>query len=342
MDQTWGVRELVGLIEHWRLAGTPAALVRAVEVTGFGAGQYDNALVRTASGEQAGAILRGVADTEVNAAVERVLAEPAAAPRTLRVGINDPEAAAGGLSCGGSALLVVEPLDALPARLWELLRSGRPVVLGTLVERDGHPKTLAFDDETTVGTLGSTDLETHVVAVGRELLANPRANRTVLEVAPGRVLIEKVLPRTRLVTVGGGEVIDALVDMARALGWLVEPMADGEPTVEAIRLCGPTDAVVVTTHHPQWGPAALASALRSDAFFVGALGSRRTQQNRAERLEALGVGPGEVARIHGPVGLDLGGRTPAETALAICAQVLAVRSGRDLPSLTDRSRPINA
>jgi xanthine dehydrogenase accessory factor len=316
--------------------------VRAVEVSGFGAGQYDNALLMSAKGEVAGAILRGVADAEVRRAVQQVLSDPAGAPRTLRVGVNDPEAAAGGLSCGGSALLVLEPLEGLPLDLWELLRSARPVVVATMVERGGHPVTLAVDDETVVGTLDGGKLDAQVITAARELLANPRANRRALEATPGRVLIEKLLPRTRILSAGGGEVVDALMDVTRSLGWLVEPRTDGAETVAILSRCSPTDAVVVTSHDPEWGPAALAAALGSQAFFVGALGSRHTQQRRAERLAALGVGSEEVARIHGPVGLDLGGRTPAETALAICAEVLAVRSGRNLASLSDRSGSINS
>ena len=74
---------------------------------------------------------------------------------------------------------------------------------------------------------------------------------------------------------------------------------------------------------------------------MGALGSRHTQQRRADKLSGLGFDDAAIERVHGPVGLDLGGRTPAETALAICAEILAVRAGRDLPSLRDRGGPIN-
>jgi xanthine dehydrogenase accessory factor len=142
--------------------------------------------------------------------------------------------------------------------------------------------------------------------------------------------------------VGGGEVVDALVDLGRALGWLVEPRADGADAVEAAASLGPADALVVTTHDPRWGPEALAAGLTGRAFYVGALGSRRTQARRATALAERGLEEAVIAAVHGPIGLDLGSRSPAETALAICAEVLAVRSGRELPGLRDRAGAINS
>src|SRR6478672_3026633 len=109
------MRELVGPVERWREAGVDAALVRAIEVTGFGAGQYDNALVRSARGESAGAILRGVSDDAVASAVAALFEDPARLPREVVVAISDPQATAGGLSCGGSARLVVQTAESLPS-----------------------------------------------------------------------------------------------------------------------------------------------------------------------------------------------------------------------------------
>jgi xanthine dehydrogenase accessory factor len=129
--------------------------------------------------------------------------------------------------------------------------------------------------------------------------------------------------------------------VGRSLGWLVD-VVDGGDAIEAARRLGPADALVVTTHDPVLGPDVLGAALGSRAFFVGALGSRGTQARRAERLTEMGFGSDDLARVHGPVGLDLGARSPAETALSICAEVLAVRSGRAIASLRDRPGPINA
>ena len=135
--------------------------------------------------------------------------------------------------------------------------------------------------------------------------------------------------------------VDALVDVARSLGWLLEVVNDSGEAIEASRRLGPADAVVVTSHDPVLGPDVLGAALSSRAFFVGALGSRGTQAKRAARLTEMGFGPDDLDRVHGPVGLDLGARTPAETALAICAEVLGVRSGRDVRGLRTTTGPIN-
>ena len=168
-------------------------------------------------------------------------------------------------------------------------------------------------------------------------MADSRQNRLDTD----GLVVEKVAPKTKVVTIGGGEVVAALADLTASLGWLYETQPEGDAAVACAAALSGADALVVTTHHPHWGPACLAAALQSTAFFIGALGSRGTQRRRGEALLASGTSEADVARIHGPVGLDLGGRTPAETALAICAEVLAVRSGRDLPSLRDRGGPIN-
>ena len=229
----------------------------------------------------------------------------------------------------------------LPPALWEALAAARPVALATRLGPEASPATAAFGDALVAGSLGDPGLDERAQAAAGELLADPRANRVTLEEGPDRVLIEKVVARTRVATVGSGEVVEALADLAPALGWLTEPLGDDETSVGAAGRLGPPDALVVTTHHPRRGPDALLAGLRSGAFFIGALGSRRTQERRADALRGLGAGDGELARIHGPVGLDLGGRSPAETALAICAEILAVRSGRDLPGLRDRAGSIN-
>jgi xanthine dehydrogenase accessory factor len=113
---------------------------------------------------------------------------------------------------------------------------------------------------------------------------------------------------------------------------------------EALARLAPDEgtAVVVLAHDDRIDLPALKSALASNAFFVGAIGSRRTQEHRREVLRELGVDDASVARIHGPIGLDIGAETPAETALAILAEILAVRSARSGGSLRDRDGHIHA
>jgi xanthine dehydrogenase accessory factor len=172
---------------------------------------------------------------------------------------------------------------------------------------------------------------------------------------------EAPAPPPRLVLFGAVPLSAALCHLARAIGWVpyvVDPrarFADPErfPEAEQIVLAwpeaafariGPPDAgtaVAVLTHAPELDDPALAITLRSDAFYVGAMGSRRTQARRRERLAAAGLGAAELARLSGPAGLDLGGETATEAALAILAEAVAARHGRAGGRLTGSDNAIH-
>jgi xanthine dehydrogenase accessory factor len=104
---------------------------------------------------------------------------------------------------------------------------------------------------------------------------------------------------------------------------------------------GQRDAVCVLTHDPKFDVPAIVAALKTDVGYLGAMGSRRTHEERTARLRQAGVDAAGLGRIMGPIGLDIGSRTPEETAVAICAEIIAVRTGRDAPSLRDRDGPIH-
>src|SRR5262245_13279911 len=173
-------------------------------------------------------------------------------------------------------------------------------------------------------------------------------------------LVEEAAP-LRLLVFGAVDIAEALCRGANDLGWdtvVADPRAtfatreriasSGELLVEwpeaALERLAPDDktAVVVLTHEERFDVPALIGALRSDAFYVGALGSRRTQERRRERLLAEGLTESEIDRLSGPTGLDLGAETPAETALSILGEILAVRSGRPGGRLRDASGRIHA
>lgn len=104
---------------------------------------------------------------------------------------------------------------------------------------------------------------------------------------------------------------------------------------------GPRDAVCVLTHDPKFDVPAIVAALQTKVGYLGAMGSRRTTEARAQRLREAGVSEEGIARVMGPIGLDIGARTPEETAVSICAEIIASRTGREAPSLRDRSGPIH-
>jgi xanthine dehydrogenase accessory factor len=161
------------------------------------------------------------------------------------------------------------------------------------------------------------------------------------------VFFDVVLPPPRLAIVGGVHIAVELARLAKGIGYevaVVDPrtaFATKDRFPEADRLVHewPDDglrsvgltagtAVAVLSHDPKLDDPALLVALRSPAFYVGALGSQRTQELRRRRLLEAGVGEAELRRLHGPIGLDLGGRQPAEVALSILAEIVAVRAGR--------------
>ena len=164
-----------------------------------------------------------------------------------------------------------------------------------------------------------------------------------------KVLIERATdapawifdPPTHVTVVGDVDLARAIAAQARLLGWTASVIASAAEAESAGLGLGPTDALVVLDHDPAVAIPSLAAALAHDHGYVGALGSRGTQANRRTRLGALGVDGAAIDRIHGPVGLDLGARTPEETALAVCAEIIAHRSGRTATSLKNTSGPIN-
>jgi xanthine dehydrogenase accessory factor len=104
---------------------------------------------------------------------------------------------------------------------------------------------------------------------------------------------------------------------------------------------GPRDAICVLTHDHKFDVPAITSALTTRAGYIGAMGSRRTHAERSERLREAGVDDAGLARVMGPIGIDIGARTPEETAVSICAEIIALRTGRDAPSLRDTEGPIH-
>jgi xanthine dehydrogenase accessory factor len=168
-------------------------------------------------------------------------------------------------------------------------------------------------------------------------------------------------PAPRLVVVGAIDTAEALCRGAKSLGWtaiVVDPRArwataERVPSADEIVVDWPDEAltrlapdegtaVVVLAHEDRIDLPALRLALASDAFFVGAIGSRKTQARRRDALLELGLDEGAIERIHGPVGLDVGAESPAETAVAILAEILAVRAGRDGGPLRERTDRIHA
>jgi xanthine dehydrogenase accessory factor len=146
-------------------------------------------------------------------------------------------------------------------------------------------------------------------------------------------------PVPKLVVVGGGPIVEALRALADLLGWQTQVATDGRTAAGMIAGLAVLDKVVVTSHDDEDAGRALAAALESPVGYIGALGSRRTQQSRADWLAYRGIT--DLGRVHGPAGLDIGANTPPEIAVAIAAEALAVASKSVGGSIRDRSGPIH-
>ncbi|MGE0153582.1 MAG: XdhC family protein [Reyranellaceae bacterium] len=211
----------------------------------------------------------------------------------------------------------------------------RPVVLATRLE-DGQ-QALVFA-ETAEGPLAGEEM---VVEAARQAMLADRSG--VVETGVGKLFLHAHVPAPRLIVVGAVHIAQALVPMAAMAGYavtVIDPRrafaSDSRfPNVtvltdwpdEALEALKPdrATAVVTLTHDPKLDDPALIAALNSDCFYVGALGSRRTHEKRLARLAEAGIAPEQMARIHGPVGLDIGALSPAEIAVSIVGQITQVR-----------------
>jgi xanthine dehydrogenase accessory factor len=259
-------------------------------------------------------------------------------------------------------------------RLAEALRSEQPAALAEVVEGPGEllgGKLLVLPGPPveTLGTLGDADLDRVVARDAQgELAAGLTATRHYGLHGEARardvsVFIESFAPPPRMVIFGAVDFTAALGKVAKVLGYRVTvcdarpvfatrarfPMADEVVVAwpdkhldEIGATLGPRDAVCVLTHDPKFDVPAIVAALRTKVGYLGAMGSRRTTEDRESRLREAGVDDAGLERVMGPIGLDIGARTPEETAVAICAEIIALRTGRPAPSLRDKAGAIHA
>jgi xanthine dehydrogenase accessory factor len=224
---------------------------------------------------------------------------------------------------------------------------GRAALVSVIAGGDLTGKLLVQADGSTSGSLGSDELDRAGLQAAEELMWAERSERR--DVGDVTLFVDVTAPAPRLIVFGAVDYAGALCRLARAAGWrsfVCDPRSqfatrerfpDAEEVVaawpeEAFTRIGGIDRatyIAVLTHDPKLDDAALSLALRSEAAYVGAMGSRRAQAQRRERLLAAGVEEELLERIAAPIGLDLGALTPEETALSIMAEVVAVRHGRE-------------
>ena len=307
------MREVATELRRWRERGdTSVALATLVGVQGSAPRPLGSKLAVSEQGELAGSVSGGCVENEVYEEARAVLAS--GTPKLLSYGISDEQAWTVGLPCGGEIEVFVERPD------WDELEE--------LLE--------AVDSGTRV------------------------TRSTVLDES-GRVFVEELGPPGRLVVFGAVDTAEFLCRGAKELGWRTV-VADARsrfatreriPSADELLVEWPDEvlerdppdsatAVVVLSHEDRFDIPALVGALRSDAFYVGALGARRNQERRREQLLEAGLDEHELERISGPTGLDVGAESPAETAVSILAEILAVRAGRSGGRLKEAKGRIHA
>jgi len=303
---------------EWHRAGRGAALATVVQTWGSAPRRVGAQLVIAGDGEMQGSVSGGCVEGAVVLEAQDALAKGGA--RVLKDGGSDEDAFAVGLACGGTIRVLVEPVGVLPEALLE-----------QIVEARAARAPLAYVVDVEAGT--------------REVTADGfaerfRADRSGFE-EDGRFVHIHAAP-LRLAIVGAVHIAQALVPMARIAGFdpvVIDPRGafgsaarfPGETILEdwpdeALEGYGldARTALVLLTHDPKLDDPALHIGLRSDAFYIGALGSKRTHAKRVARLEEAGFSAADIARIHAPIGLDLGAASPQEIAVSVLAEMLGV------------------
>jgi xanthine dehydrogenase accessory factor len=312
--------QVLAAARSWAAAGHRFALVTVARTWGSAPRPPGAWMILRDDGQVQGSVSGGCIEDDL---IRRAAAGEfvGTAPRLLRYGVTADEAHRFGLPCGGTLELVLEP--APDAGFLEQL--AQRIATGQLVRRKV------------------------VLASGEVSLEGGSAGDS--QQWDGQTLVTLHGPAWRLLIIGAGQISHYLATMALALGYRVyicdprSEYADGWDVPGTERLAAmpddavtelgldPRSAVVALTHDPKLDDLALLEALKSPAFYVGALGSTTNNGKRRERLlQYFDLSQAEVDRLHGPVGLPIGSRTPPEIAVAILAEMTAVKNGRNLPS----------
>ena len=372
------MRELLETLETWRAdPGSRPAIGRAVVVRTFGSAPRPEGAVLLYSddGRIAGSVSGGCVEGAAAEEIDR--ARSTGRERVIRYGISDEQAWDVGLACGGTIDVLVQPqvpapvIDAARASLGAggrgaavvtpLPLDSPPADFGAHEPGDGaapEPELIVHEDGRLAGTLGRREMDAALVESALDALR--RGTSRTLEIGERSYFVEAFPVRPRLVVVGAVEVARSLVRLAAELGYEtvvvdgrasfatrerfpdVDQLVVGWPDEIAGEIgLGQNDAVAVLTHDVKFDEPAIVESLRRHCRYVGAVGSRKTQSDRRARLRDAGVTDDELADLRGPIGLDLGGRNPAETALAILAEIVAERyggSGRPMRDLAAEHR----
>jgi xanthine dehydrogenase accessory factor len=316
------MREIADELRAWRQVGDPVAIATVVETWGSSPRPLGSKMLVSGSGRMAGSVSNGCIEGAVFEQAQEVLAEGRG--RLVEYGVADDVAFEVGLACGGHIEVYIQPVTEVHDRALALLAAERPFVL-------------------------TTDLRTGVTGV------EEREPDTELPSRDGDRFEEPYARQAHMVIIGAIHIAIPLHRLAKLMGYRVTVVdaraqfatAERFPEADEILVRWPDEAlagmtidrstaVVVLTHDPKFDMPALRAVLPTRAGYIGAIGSRKTNANRFDALREEGFTDEQLARVHGPIGLDLGGRGAEVTALGIMAEVTAVRFGGTSSPMRER------
>jgi len=344
------MRDLLQEYDTLMATGEPVGRAVVTSVWGSAPRPEGACMLATPSGRMAGSVSGGCVETAVAQEIQAAIAR--GTPRLVTFGVSDERAWEVGLACGGTIKVLVQP--AVPSPVAAAARGKGGVVVATMLGPDGGTlpaQPAVIRENASIEHTGWPNWTLSLLQAPARTALRQETSRSIELAGPdgskAEVFLEVFPRQPRLVIFGGVHIAMALVPLAKTLGYYTV-VADGRrafltrarfPEADELLVAWPEEAfrqtgldascyVCLLSHDPKFDEPAMALALRSPAAYIGAIGSKKTQAARRERLKSQGFTETDIARVHGPIGLDLGGRSPAETALAIMAQVTAVRYGR--------------
>ena len=339
------MRDILHDLDHWLSEDKQIALATVIQTWGSSPRRAGAKMALTPDGKITGSVSGGCVEGAVYETGVEVLKSNH--PQLLHFGVADETAWEVGLACGGSIDIFVKPLKTEFFKpLKSVLVEERAAVLLTVIRGSDSllgKEVLVREDGAMTGTLNG-DLDSHARDLAKETLIRGESCRAMLNEAV-EVFMEVILPPPTLIAVGGVHITIALMALAKTLGYrtvVIDPRsAFGNearfPNIDQLIPLWPDEAfqqvpitrstaVAMLTHDPKLDDPALKIALPSQAFYVGALGSKTTQAKRRKRLLDDGLTEEQINRLHGPIGLEIGAGTPEEIAMSIMAEIVAARN----------------
>ncbi len=359
------MRDILDPIITWWDAEETFGLATVVQTFSSAPREPGAAMAVSADGQAVGSVSGGCVEGAVYELANEVI--QSGVPVLQRYGISDDDAFAVGLTCGGIIDIFVEPASqqrfSALGEIGEAVRAGTPVAVATVIEGPGEvgARRIIWEGDRAEGTLGAGErLDQAVDDDARGMLAQgvtavrrygAQGERRLDDLA---VFVQSFAPAPRMLVFGAIDFAAAVARTGKFLGYRVT-VCDARPVFATKSRFPDADEVVtdwphrylsgittddrtvicVLTHDPKFDVPLLEVALRRPAAYIGAMGSRRTHEDRLARLREAGLIDAELARLRSPIGLDLGARTPEETAIAIAAELIQLRWGGSGQPLTD-------